>query len=130
MRSSQLSAVLALDREATGEDRSGVHHLARGLGLGGHAGGEVTGFHLACPWGGGPTIARDAASGLALLRLAATVTTRPSRGPGLPRVESAAVRYLADLAITADRYVTRMWLGTPPAWRPEMIFGVFNFGVA
>jgi GNAT superfamily N-acetyltransferase len=130
MRSSQLSAVLALDREATGEDRSAFITSLAASGWVATRDGQVTGFHLACPWGGGPTIARDAASGLALLRLAATVTTRPSRGPGFPEANASAVRYLADRAITADRYVTRMWLGTPPAWRPEMIFGVFNFGVA
>jgi hypothetical protein len=25
---------------------------------------------------------------------------------------------------------TRMWLGAPPPWRADMIFGVFSFGVA
>jgi hypothetical protein len=40
------------------------------------------------------------------------------------------VRHFTGLGIMAQRYVTRMWLGTPPAWRAEMIFGVFNFGVA
>ena len=39
------------------------------------------------------------------------------------------MKHLAAHGITADRYLTRMWLGTPPPWHPEMIFGVFNFGV-
>ena len=130
LQSRHLAAIHALDREATGEDRSGFITSLATSGWIATQGGEVSGFHLACPWGGGPTIARDAASGLALLRLAASVTGRPSRGPGLPEANTAAVRYLADLGITAERYVTRMWLGTPPQWRAEMVFGVFNFGVA
>jgi GNAT superfamily N-acetyltransferase len=130
MHAGHLSAVLALDREASGQDRSGFVTSLATSGWVATCGGEVAGFHLACPWGGGPTIARDAASGLALLRWAASMAKRPSRGPGLPEGNAAAVQYLAGLGITASRYVTRMWLGTPPAWRAEMIFGVFNFGVA
>jgi GNAT superfamily N-acetyltransferase len=130
LRADHLGPVLELDREATGEDRSGFIAALAAWGWVATRDGEVTGFHLACPWGGGPTIAREAASGLALLRLAASVQRRPSRGPGLPMANAAAVRYLAGLGITAERHVTRMWLGTPPAWRAEMIFGVFNFGVA
>ena len=130
MQASHLGAVLALDREATGEDRSGFITSLATSGRVATRGGEVAGFHLACPWGGGPTIARDAPSGLALLRLAASVAQRPSRGPGLPEANTAAVRYLASLGVTAERYVTRMWLGAPPTWRAGMIFGVFNFGVA
>jgi GNAT superfamily N-acetyltransferase len=129
MRPSHLRGVLALDREATGEDRSGFIMSLAPSGWVAARGREIAGFHLACPWGGGPTIARDVAGGLTLLRLAASVTRRPSRGSGLPVANAAAVRYLAGLGITAEHYVTRMWLGTPPKWRAEMIFGVFNFGV-
>jgi GNAT superfamily N-acetyltransferase len=130
MQASHLGAVLALDREATGEDRSGFITSLATSGWIATRGDEITGFHLACQWGGGPTIARDVASGLALLRLAASVAQRPSRGPGLPEANTAAVRYLASLGVTPERYVTRMWLGAPPEWRAGMIFGVFNFGVA
>ena len=52
------------------------------------------------------------------------------RSLGLPEANRVAVQYLNKLGITADRYVTRMWLGAPPPWRADMIFGVFNFGVA
>jgi len=78
---------------------------------------------------GGPTIAGDPAVGLALLRLAATVQQSP-RTLGLPEANQAATEYLDKLGIRPDRYVTRMWLGTPPRWRADMIFGAFNFGVA
>jgi GNAT superfamily N-acetyltransferase len=126
----QVPAVCALDRLATGEDRSGfVTAFAEGGWVATH-GAEVVGFHLPCPWGGGPTIARDPAAGLALLGHAASVTRRPSRTVGLPEGNAVAVQHLARLGIVPERHVTRMWLGRPPRWHPEMIFGVFNFGVA
>jgi hypothetical protein len=37
---------------------------------------------------------------------------------------------LAGLGIAPECYATRMWLGAPPLWRADMVFGVFNFGVA
>ena len=130
MKARNLPIVCELDREATGEDRGGFIESFASSGWVFTRGAEVVGFHLACPWGGGPTIACDAASGLALLRHSSLVRRRPSRTVGLPEGNTAAVQYLAGLGITAERYVTRMWLGAPPRWRPEMIFGVFNFGVA
>jgi len=130
MKARHLPIVCELDREATGEDRRGFIESFASSGWVVTRGADVVGFHLACPWGGGPTIARDAASGLALLRHSSLVRRRPSRTVGLPEGNIAAVQYLAGLGITAERYVTRMWLGAPPRWRPEMIFGVFNFGVA
>ena len=67
-------------------------------------------------------------------RKVAVVTIDPARrlanSLGLPEANAAAVKYLNRLGIVADRYTTRMWLGTPPPWRADMIFGVFNFAVA
>jgi GNAT superfamily N-acetyltransferase len=130
MEPRHLAAAGALDREATGEDRRGFIEALWDSGWVAMRGDELVGFHLACPWGGGPAIARDPSSGRALLRRAASVEPRRSRTVGLPEANAAAVQYLAEQGIRAERYVTRMWLGTPPAWRPDMIFGVFNFGVA
>jgi GNAT superfamily N-acetyltransferase len=124
-----LPAVYALDCAATGEDRRGFIEALAASGWVATRGADVIGFHIACPWGGGPTIARDTAAGLALIRLAAAVRRAP-RSLGLPEANAAAVKYLSELGIAADRYATRMWLGTPPPWRAGMIFGVFNFAVA
>jgi GNAT superfamily N-acetyltransferase len=130
MQVGHLPGVRALDREATAEDRGRFIESLASSGWVVTRGADVVGFHLACPWGGGPTIARDAASGLALLRHSSSVQRRASRTVGLPEGNTAAVQYLAGLGITAERYVTRMWLGAPPRWCSGMIFGVFNFGVA
>jgi hypothetical protein len=91
---------------------------------------EIAGFHLACPWGGGPTVALDDEAGLALLRFAARLQgDRPIRPLGVPETNAAAIRCLTRAGLKPDRYVTRMWLGTPPLFRPETVFGVFNFAV-
>ena len=129
MQPADFPAACALDQAATGEDRRGFIESFASSGWVATRAAEVVGFHLACPWGGGPAIARDAPTGLALLRLAASVQRGPRR-LGLPEANHAAVRYLDELGVTAERYVTRMWLGTPPPLRGDMIFGVFNFGVA
>ena len=135
MVASDLSAVCALDRAATGEDRARFIEALAPAGWviarsDGAAAPDVAGFHLECPWGGGPIIATDAAVGLALVRLAAGLqSTPPLRPLGVPDGNAAAFRYLSDAGLSAGRYVTRMWLGRSPAWRPEMIFGVFNFAV-
>jgi len=125
----RLPASYVLDYAATGEDRRSFIEAFASSGWVATAGADVLGFHVACPWGGGPIVARDADAGLALLRRAAAVRRMP-RSLGLPEANRVAVEYLNKLGITADRYVTRMWLGAPPPWRADMIFGVFNFGVA
>lgn len=124
-----LPAAYMLDYAATGEDRRSFIEAFASSGWVATVGAEILGFHVACPWGGGPIVARDADAGLALLRRAAVVRRTP-RSLGLPEANKVAVHYLNELGITADRYVTRMWLGAPPSWRADMIFGVFNFGVA
>ena len=129
MDAADLPAACALDHAATGEDRRGFIEAFAATGWVAARGPEVLGFHVSCPWGGGPTIARDSAAGLALLRRAVAVRRAP-RALGLPELNKPAVQYLNELGITAERYVTRMWLGAPPPWRADMIFGVFNFGVA
>ena len=129
MQAADLPAAYALDHAATGEDRRAFIEAFASSGWVATCGDDVAGFHLACPWGGGPTIARDASTGLVLLRLAAAVRRAP-RSLRLPEANEAALQYLNKLGITAEHYVTRMWLGAPPPWRASMIFGVFNFGVA
>jgi ribosomal protein S18 acetylase RimI-like enzyme len=129
-RASDLPAVVALDREATGEDRSAfIGDLRDGLWVIEAAeGAGIDGFHLVCPWGPGPSVARDPAAGVALLTLARRLGGDAALRLGVPEPNAAAVQHLG---LAPTRHVTRMWLGgPPPAWRPAMIFGVFNFGVA
>lgn len=125
MTGDDLPAVRALDRAATGEDRAGFIESLAASGWVTGRDGAIDAFHLACPWGGGPIVARDGVTGCAMIDHARRLQP-VTRGLGLPLANAAAVKHLG---VAADRSLTRMWLGTPPRWRPDMIFGVFNFGV-
>jgi GNAT superfamily N-acetyltransferase len=129
MTSRDLSDVRALDHRATGEDRGAFIESLAGSGWVATRAGAVAGFHLAWPWGGGPIVADDPATGWALVGLAGRLAPALRRAFALPMTNDTAMKHLAAQGLAADRSLTRMWLGTPPAWRPEMIFSVFNFGV-
>jgi GNAT superfamily N-acetyltransferase len=121
------AAVLALDRQATGEDRGrllGALWPAGGLVAGGA--GAARGFHLASPWrSGGATIAADPQAGLALLEAVRRggaeellVSVPAGNRTGLRALEAAGFR---ERSVT-----TRMRLGSPLPWRPEAVFGAHN----
>ena len=109
-----LSGARALDRRATGEDRTGFIESLAASGWIATRAGAVVGFHLTWPWGGGPIVADDPATGFALIGMARRLQPGPPRGLGLPLTNDAAMKHLATHGITADRYLTRMWLGSPP----------------
>jgi GNAT superfamily N-acetyltransferase len=121
------AAVLALDRQATGEDRGRLLDAlwpAGGLVTGGE--GAPRGFHLASPWrSGGATIAADPKAGLALLEAVRrggaeelSVSVPAGNRAGLLALEAAGFR---ERSVT-----TRMRLGPPLPWRPEAVFGAHN----
>jgi GNAT superfamily N-acetyltransferase len=118
-------AVRALDAEATGEDRSLVlDACAPHGGLVVEAGGELLGFHLDCPWGTGPTVARDAEHGLRLLEALRRRTDRKT-WVLLPEANEDACR-----ALPQDEYsmsLIRMRHGPPVPWRPDMLFCATNW---
>jgi len=109
--------VLALDREATGEDRALALDagLARAL-----ATPDGAGFALRPPWSARPIVARDPAAGAALL----AATLEPGLRLAAPVVNAPAMAALAALA-RPQRGVVRMRRGAPIAWRPAQIWGVF-----
>jgi GNAT superfamily N-acetyltransferase len=121
------AAVLALDRQATGEDRGrllGALWPAGGMVAGGA--GAPRGFHLASPWrSGGATIATDPEAGLALLEAVRrggaeelSVSVPAGNRTGLLALEAAGFQ---ERSVT-----TRMRLGPPLPWRPEAVFGAHN----
>jgi GNAT superfamily N-acetyltransferase len=144
-RQGDLAAALALDRGATGEDRTGLltalwpesapgadragprTTLGPGSALVVEADGQVVGFHLAGPWRpGGATVAADPASGLALL---ASTGGRPDDAlPALsvPEDNTAAIRAMETLGHAERSRTTRMRLGPPIPWRPTTLFSTFN----
>jgi hypothetical protein len=120
-------SMLALDRAATGEDRSGLLLSARPWkGYVFDRDGSVSGFHLRSTWEvGGTTIATDLQAGMALMRRAIQLNgTMPY--VTIPRANSAALDALLPLGFEQVNHATRMRLGPPVPWCPSQIFGAFN----
>jgi predicted N-acetyltransferase YhbS len=129
-RPADRAAVLALDRLATGEDRSRLLDAlwpAGGLVAGdGDGDGDPRGFHLASPWrNGGATVAADPEAGLALLE----AVRRGDSGEvsvSLPAGNRAGLLALAAAGFRERSGTTRMRLGPALPWRPESLFGAHN----
>jgi ribosomal protein S18 acetylase RimI-like enzyme len=125
-----LAAVLALDRQATGEDRG---RLLRELWpQGGWVCAEadrVRGFLLAQGPSAVGTVIAEPDVGLDLL---AAALSAKATAPGgrlrvpLPVSQEAARGLLAKLGFREAFRTTRMHLGPHPAWHAERIFSVFN----
>jgi predicted N-acetyltransferase YhbS len=119
-------AVGALDRAATGEDRSNLLDALRPLaGLAAERSGTLVGWAARAPYGAGVAIcAADDESGVALMAAAAA-------GPEpatlvLPDANVTAAAALRRWGFRAANAGERMRLGPPVAWRPERQFGLFN----
>jgi predicted N-acetyltransferase YhbS len=110
--------VLALDREATGEDRALA--LAAGLERA-LATPDGAGVLLRPPFAARPILARTAEAGAALL----TASLEPGLRLAAPAGNAAAMAAFARLA-QPQRGVVRMRRGAPITWRPEQVWGVFS----
>ena len=129
-QTTDLRAILALDRTATGEDRSAVFET-----LLGPAGTRVlddrergiAGFVARAPWGGGATVApriHDALTILDARRRASSPDKRVRCGILLENEAGAAALERAgwNEAWRAPRLVR----GDPMTWHPEHLWGQFN----
>jgi GNAT superfamily N-acetyltransferase len=126
-RAADLEAVLALDRQATGEDR---RRLLAALwpagGLVAAGDGRPLGYHLASPWrSGGATIAADPRAGLALLE-AVRAAPGDEVAISVPSANTPALRALGSAGFQ-ERYRTiRMYRGPRVTWDPEALFAAHN----
>lgn len=127
-----LQAIVALDRAATGEDRS---HLLRSFASpastrivdGPHG---PAGFVVRAPWGGGATVAPSVQDAVALLearRAAAGPSRRVRAGLLAENVEGR--ERLARLGWDEAWRAPRLVRGEPLDWRPESIWGQFNHAI-
>ena len=126
LRPSDRAAIVALDRDVTGEDRTPVFDLLPALlGLAAERDGELVGFTLQTPWGAGPAVvAADEDAGVTLLRgLAAepqpVTITVPDDNP-------AAARVLRGWRFQPVNIAVRMRLGPAVGHDPTGMFGLFN----
>lgn len=127
-----LPDALALDRAATGEDRSAV--LAAMVDVPGGLAvraddGPLRAFLLRGAWPGGATIAPDPADalGIARARLAAHPGGRVVTG--LLASNTGGLERFAAEGWTEIRRIVRMQRGDPLDWRPDWIYGQLNFAL-
>jgi ribosomal protein S18 acetylase RimI-like enzyme len=124
-----LGALLDLDCAATGEDRGHAirrfasPETAKVL----EADGDVRGFVIRAPWGGGATVAPDAGDAMRILD-----ARRRASGPGgrvrvgLVEENAAGLSQLEAAGLVPIWSAPRMIRGEPLDWRPDWIWGQFN----
>jgi GNAT superfamily N-acetyltransferase len=127
---SDLEAMAALDRAATGEDRA---HVLRRLATPDSAkvlaagDGAVSGFVVRGPWGGGATVAPSIEAALRI-----TEARRVAAGPegrvrvGILAENKAGFAALRRAGFRAQWSAPRMVRGDALTWHPEWIWGQFN----
>jgi GNAT superfamily N-acetyltransferase len=128
-RTEDLEAIAALDRAATGEDRSAViAELAAPDGTRVlECDGSIGGFVIRAPWGGGATVAPRVEDALAILR-----ARRLAAGPGkrvrcgILAENTAGADVLAVDGWTEAWRAPRLVRGEPLDWQPDQIWGQFN----
>jgi hypothetical protein len=127
-RPADLPSIAALDRTATGEDRSeplamlaspeGTRVVERE--------GAVVGFVARAPWGGGATIAPHVDDGLRLIETRrSTVSGRPIRC-GILLENEAGSEALTARGWTEAWRAPRLVRGDALSWQPGHIWGQFN----
>jgi GNAT superfamily N-acetyltransferase len=125
-----LLALERLDREGTGEDRAhAIRRLADGETAKVVAGaeGDIDGFVIRAPWGGGATIARSAEAALRIV-----TARRRAAGPegrvrvGLLDENVEGLARLTEVGFRLTWSAPRMVRGEALTWHPDWIWGQFN----
>ena len=123
-------AVAALDRFATGEDRSAVLLSLlspESTWVAVDPAGEVRGYLARAPWRGGALIAPDPDDALRLLEMRRRSTGLSGKaGAGLLGSNVAGRERLRSAGWHEEGSGVRMIRGEPLDWHPEAIWGQFN----
>lgn len=121
--------VLDLDFGATGERRGwALRAMKPGFAVG--EPGQLRGFYLPAPWGGGPAIATDAAAGRLLIDRVRRTHGNSSLIVRVPEANQEAIRYLEACGFQPRGETTYMVKGRwPQPYRPDLIWSLFSFGM-
>src|SRR5581483_1658911 len=122
-RPEDLETALAIDADATGENRSAIARAlwpTRAFVFEGERGAAIGGR-----FGGGTVVARDPEAGAALLRTSLAAQVGQIRAAA-PTENTAAAETLRELEFRRDFTTPRMRLGPPVAARPDRLFRLYN----
>ncbi len=130
MRPSDLDAVFALDRLATGEDRQGLLTSLTPAGWLLEAGPEVRGFLLSILPDFAAVVATDPQDGVCLLDQLRHLALGRSETAcaAVPAACEAAWRGLEALGWEPLFQTPRMLRGPDIEWKPELIWSILSFG--
>jgi len=130
MTSADWPAVLELDRQATGEERGALLRTLSGGWVVTDPNGEIAGYHLPAPFGGGAGIATNADAGLRLLRL---IRGLAGANPAVIRLTAAnaeGLNYVKEQGFAPFSRPIYMVKGPwPEPYHPERIWSMISFGV-
>ena len=123
-----LDGVIAMDRAATGEDRSALLRAVWPAGgLVAERDGALEGFHMASGAGpGGAVIAVSSEAGVRLLDGARTIFSPGDHMAPVPHANRPARQALRERGYREATRTTRMRLGPPAEWEQPAIFSAFN----
>jgi len=131
-RPEDLEPIAQLDKRATGEDRE---HLLRAFASETSAwcmsdDDGLRGFVVRAPWGGVATVADAIEDGVAILQAcrARAPITKTVRG-GLLAANREGIQRLRQLGWVEGRNPPRLIRGEALDWRPEWLWGQFNFAM-
>ena len=129
-RATDIEAITALDRVATGEDRRVVlDELATPTGTRVLEvdGGDVGGFVIRAPWGGGATVAPTLDDALAIVAARRRASPPDKRARcGIVLENEAGADALERAGWTEAWRAPRLIRGAPLTWHPDHIWGQFN----
>jgi ribosomal protein S18 acetylase RimI-like enzyme len=120
MRQEDFSAVMQLDREVTGEERSQFieRFFSTGWIYAGNTSSEITGFYLP-DFGAGIILARTADAGLELMKAR---LTHGKTTAVVPATNTIAQEFLLSAGFQEYRTAPRMVLGNDVKWQPAMMY--------
>ncbi|MBF8289370.1 MAG: family N-acetyltransferase [Chloroflexi bacterium] len=127
--SADRDALLALDRAATGEDRG---HIIRRFASPETTrvldqAGDLRGFVIRAPWGGGATVAQTPADAMRILDGRRRTSGRSGRvRVGLVEENAAGLAALEGAGLKPIWSAPRLIRGESLDWRPDWIWGQFN----
>lgn len=127
-----LGPILAMDRQATGEDRSHAIRLFASPETTTvlEVAGELRGFVVRASWGGGATIAPDASDALRILAARRRAGSASGRvRVGLLEENRAGIELLVGQGYRHAWAAPRLIRGAALDWRPAWIWGQLNLAL-
>jgi GNAT superfamily N-acetyltransferase len=130
---SDRAALIAMDRQVSGEDRSPVLTAFQDFAWGIFRDGHLTGAVIPVPWGGAAAALLPGASAAETAAFVRLIRTVGSNGPEVmvyPAGENhQALELLAEQGFEELRTVPRMFLGRRSDWMPAAVWNPLSLGL-